>query len=425
MNQPAFILAVAVTTFADCGSCGSSYDRPTDNVFLGDTPVMVHIADVLDDANLTVGELVGNDGVSLQAPADPSALFEQRFAAHQALPALGADVELSVLTYNVGLLDRTYLIFEHVAVPDKNARRDAQAAVLFSGDFDIMVLQEVWDTPDANLLRDAAQAAGYDVYYGSNSLHDQHGLFTAIKSELITGVEQFDEVQFDEQRPFEYFPGPGVDRGYIRWSFDLAGTSQRVHVYNTHATSYAEYWEIREDQARQLGRDIASQPASDIVIFGGDLNSGPYYLDDDWAMANGDNVPEWWRNAVAYPMWLHYGEMYDVVNAARIPEDVSQGDIIPTDHSTFTSAPYGSEAWCDATRNVIFTGSDCNSLYFEQYAGTEPPARLDHLMVRDPSANVRVDDAWVDFTAPIAGSGYDRELSDHYALGALLRVSVD
>jgi endonuclease/exonuclease/phosphatase family metal-dependent hydrolase len=73
----------------------------------------------------------------------------------------------------------------------------------------------------------------------------------------------------------------------------------------------------------------------------------------------------------------------------------------------------------------VFTGTDCNRLYFEQYAGTEPPARLDHVLLRDPERRVRVVGAGLTLTErhALGAAGGAVELSDHYGVRATLRVA--
>jgi hypothetical protein len=113
----------------------------------------------------------------------------------------------------------------------------------------------------------------------------------------------------------------------------------------------------------------------------------------------------------------------DVVAMVAGAEDVKLQQRVPQDWTRFLYEPYGSQAWCDRMRGSLLTATDCNALYFEQYAGEEPPARLDHLMLRDPEGHVRVEGVQVTLhTRQAMDTGDAVEPSDHYGLVAHLRV---
>ena len=410
------LLACAVKPPADLGSLAA------DQVVLSDSPVLSHLATAGGEGD--VAGLISADGTVFTAAPDPSALFTARLAEHQALPPLAEAVELRVLTYNVALLSRTYL-GTLVEMPEIDVRRSVLADALFSADHDVLLLQEVFEWEDLLYLQVEGARRGFAVYGGSAALHGEHGLAIAIREDVIdwSQPQEQGEEQFDAQRKLEYFPGPDIRRGWLSWSFTLADTDQRVHFYNTHATSFVVFWLQRELQARQLGLEIAASPAEDLVVLGGDLNSGPYYHNDVWTDGAGEPVPEWWRNAAAYPLWLHYGEMYDALNAVQVPADVTLGQTVPSDHTTYLTEPYGQASWCDEVTGAVFTGTDCNSLYFRSYAGTEFPSRLDHLMIRDPSSVARVQSAGLAFTERRELETGTFELSDHYGVFAVLHIA--
>jgi endonuclease/exonuclease/phosphatase family metal-dependent hydrolase len=392
-----------------------------DQTVLSESESLAHLAaagGAGDVANL----LRSGEAVFSSAP-DPSTLFADRHQAHQELPVLSESTELRVMTYNIALLSRTYL-GTLVEMPELEARLPRMGEVLFTSDYDVLLLQEVWEWKDLLDLQVQGAHHGYVVYGGTASLHSEHGLAIAVRVDAIdwTVPQEQDEQQFTAQRKMEFWPGPDIKRGWLRWSFTLSGTGQRVHLYDIHATSFVSFWLQRELQARQVGSEVASRPAEDVVILGGDLNSGPYYHTDVWIDGAGQPVPEWWRNAAAYGLWLHYGEMYDVINAVREPEDVRLGSAIPTNHAEYLSEPYGQSSWCDEVAGTVYTGTDCNSLYFQSYAGTEFPARLDHILIRDPSGVVRVQSAGMAMTELMEFETGTFELSDHYAVEAILQI---
>ncbi len=411
------MLACAVHPPRDLGS------YPADQASLSQTEVLAHLASAAGDVEDVTALLRADGNIYTTAP-DPSALFEARLAAHQALAPLPEAVELSVLTFNTALLSRTYL-GNLVEMPEINARRAVMGERLFSLGYDVLLLQEVWEWSDYETLAFDAARYGYAIYGGTEALHPEHGLAIAVREALINPdvPQEQTEQQFDAQRKLEHWPGPSVRRGWLTWSFTIAGTDRVVHLYDLHATSFVDYWLQRELQARQVGMEVASHPAEDVVILGGDLNSGPYYHTDIWTEGDGTAVAGWWRNATAYALWLHYGEMYDVLNAVEIPQDVRLGSSIPGVWQDYLTEPYGQLSWCDEIAGVVFTATDCNSLYYRSYGGTEFPARLDHLMIHDPSAVVRVVDAGIvlDEVQDFAAGQF--ELSDHYGMAATLHIA--
>lgn len=401
-----------------------------DQAVLADTEALAHLAAAvsteMDVEIVRLDQLLQVDADVFVSAPDPNALFASRRAEHAELPPLmeGA-TPLRVLTFNAALLDRTYL-GTRVQMPEMDSRSPVMAERLFRLDCDILLLQELWEWSDVTALRTAAEAAGYVIYAGSPQRHREHGLAIAVRESLISTEHAQDrrEQQFQAQRELEYFPGPDVKRGWLTWSFTLANTEQRIHLYDVHATSFVSFWLQRELQAREVGAEVARRADEDVVILGGDLNAGPYYRDDVWMDGSNQEHSGWWRNAVSYALWLHYGEMYDALNAVEIPQDVNIGMTVPDprDHRVFLLEPYGRERWCGEVEGVVFTATDCNDLYFQSYAGTEFPARLDHIMIRDPSGVVRVEEVDIVLDRKMYFGGQEMELSDHYGVEARLLV---
>lgn len=395
---------------------------PADAARLRDSAVLRHLdaAWAGDDAPTVADVIRAGDAPFDRAP-DPSALLDALAAAHAALPPLEDPVELRVLTYNVGWLSRTYL-GSRVEVPEIAARRELLPERLFDGTWDVLFLQEVWEDADVERLRAAAEPAGYRVWGGSERLHDQHGLAIAYKAERFGEPEAALENTFQQQRALEFWPGPGVRRGWLHWVVPLRGTSRRLHLLDVHATSFVPFYKARDSQARQVGRSLAGVPPDDVVLLGGDLNSAPYYRDDVWLDDDGEAVAPWWRNAPAWALWLHHGPFEDAVVAAGRTGDVALMDALPARPPADPTVPFGDPSWCEAHRGELFTGTDCNSLYFRQYGGTEPPARLDHVLFRDPGRHVRVTGAELVFVEPVEQEGRRFELSDHYGISVTMQI---
>ena len=407
--------------------CAASWPRdlgddPRDSEAIADHPVLGHLADALADASdVDVARLLEHDDLTFERAPDPTALLERLHDEHTQLEPLEDPVELEILIYNVAFLDRKYLSGS-VQSPFIPERRDVLLDQLFETDADVIFLQEVWDWEDAQLMVQAAEEAGYATWAGSEKRHEEMGLITAVRAELVEGASDQQETRFRAQRKIEHWPGPNIKRGFLSWSFDLAGTSQRLHLVNLHATSFPQYARVRNMQARQVGLALDEVPDDTIVIVGGDFNSGPFYKDDVWITNEGDEEEGWWPNATAWALWQHYGGLQDMHSLPQVAQDVVAGRTVPEGPSTDGEAYDG--AWCDTVEDNVFTGTDCNLIYEQQYGGTEFPARLDHLMLRDTRSAVRVLASEVVFTErQDLGTGEPIEWSDHYGVQATVQVA--
>lgn len=397
-------------------------DDPLDRSRLSASLTLAHIAAVLEGPeDLTVEQLY-RERPSLLAAPDPTPWLEsmRHVVVLPGEEGLNA-VPLRVLSYNVALLDRWYP-FAIVRAPEIDARRSRSAEIVLSGNWDVVLLQEVWDTQDVERYQHAAEQAGYRIYAGSPRRHEEHGLAIAVRTALIDGTadEHQDETTFEAQRDIEDFPGPGISRGFLSWRFRLASTGRDLTVFNTHMSAFPEYSQTREIQARALG--LATHRAEGEVIVGGDLNCAAYYRDDRYGEVDGEAVTDWWRNAQAYALLLHYGALQDAWAAAHGARDVTAMRALPPYAASFREVPLGDRARCSAV-DEAFTATDCNSLYFEQYAGTEVPARIDHVLWRDPWGRIRVGRAEIVHRDPLEGESF--ELSDHYGVGVEFILPVD
>ena len=229
------LLACAVKPPSDLGSLAA------DQVLLSDAAPLAHLAAAGGEGD--VAALLRADEAIFSSAPDPSALFTARHQDHQALPVLSESTELRVMTYNIALLSRTYL-GNLVEMPELDARSQRMGELLFTADYDVLLLQEVWEWDDLLSLQVEGARHGYVVYGGTASLHDEHGLAIAVREDVIdwTAPQEQAEQQFSAQRKLEYWPGPSVKRGWLTWSFTLSGTSQRIHLYDIHATSFVSFW---------------------------------------------------------------------------------------------------------------------------------------------------------------------------------------
>ncbi len=389
-----------------------------DRAALADSPALEHLAAALPDAEgLTVEDLLREHPAYARAP-DPSALLEQMRADHIALPPLAVAAPLRVLSYNTGLLDRWYP-FAVVKVPQVDVRRTRSPAELLGDGWDVLLLQEVWDQRDVDAFTQEAARRGYLVHSGSSAAaHEEHGLLMLVREALVDpdGPDERAEETFELQRDIESFPGPGIERGLLSWRFRHAPTGLVINLFDTHTTAFPELAWVREAQVRQLGLRADAVQYDEVVVVAGDINGGAYYPLDRFGEVAGEPVVGWWRNAQAYALLLHYGALWDAHAAAGQADDVAFMDRLPPFGPAYLREPLGDAALCEELA-AAFTATDCNSLYFEQYAATEYPARIDHVLVRDSMERVRVRDSAIVYREPLA-EGY--ELSDHYGVGVTL-----
>ena len=329
-----------------------------------------------------------------------------------------------MLTYNVALISvRPLGLIKYAESPEMDVRRLVLGDKILQENADLVTIQEAWHDVDLPLFEEAAERHGYRAFRQDRKAYTD-GLIIFIKKSIIAGdmEPEMEAVPYDAQDAKEFWPGPMVKRGFLRVTFKHV-TLGVIHVYDTHMQPYPEAWGKRMEQARQLGADVRSRVKDrEIALIGGDMNAGPYYRDDTWEGPDGD-VGDWWSNAISYALLLHYAGGVDLFAMGQEAQDVNQGRTVVNNARTSTVIPGASEGWCAGTPNVVFTATDCNSLYFRQYAGTEYPARLDHLVARDTAARIFVEGTGLMFTNRIEFPGEGTfELSDHF--GVLSSLSI-
>jgi endonuclease/exonuclease/phosphatase family metal-dependent hydrolase len=390
---------------------------PADEVRLVDSPLLRHLAAAARDDALRVRDVLRPPAKLYRSPPDPSELFAAQFAGHAALPR-STGRPLRLLTFNVALLDRGYL-GQRVVSPHIGLRRTVLPEAIFGGGWDVVLLQEVWNEAEAELFTRRAEAQGYTVHTGAQRYG--HGLLMAVRSSLVAREERGEHV-YATQYHLEGAPGPSIRRGFLRWSFDSAEHGRRFTFFNTHASAFPEASARRNMQLRRLGL-AAAAASTDVVIVGGDLNAGFYYERDRRPNPLGKATKNWWANSASLPMLLHYGGLEDMHNLAGPAEDVIRMQSVPGSLGRDGTVPFGRASWCDDCPRDTFTVTECNSLYHQQYAGTEYPSRIDHLLLRDPGRIVRVISSEIVFQERHDfGSAGRFELSDHYGLSIDISV---
>ncbi len=430
LSGPLLVLALApVLTLVGC-TPDEPYDlgqHPLDATVLDQSPVLEHLgASYVGGGSLNIGELLRLEALEFNEAPDPRELLERQAVEHAALLPIEDGVNLRVLTFNLALLDRWYP-FTTVSMPEVERRRQHVPPLLLSEGWDVLCFQEVFDSIDVDRIRVAAEERGYRIYAGTSKHHEGHGLVIAVRDALIdeTADEVTHEQVFEQQYDSEHFPGPGIARGFIDWSFVHAPTGRRLRVINTHTSSFAGRWRLRSFQARELGIYMRSRPADEVVLLGGDFNAAPYYPKDIFGVDDGEQVGEWWANTVMYPVLLHYGgeAVFDAMAAVGSADDIDLLHALPEfNEGAWDREPYGDSSLCDGEKRSM-SWDWCDSLGFDNYGGaSEYAARIDYLFVRDRDDAVRVLDAGLRYTEPVPLGDLEIEISDHYAVGSTLRI---
>ncbi len=425
MRQSPLPRLVGATVLALAPACAPPELFPlgsdeADDRAVADTPAS-YLLDALGESELTLGELVARapEEHAFAARPDPTALLTATSALDDARDATGT-VALRVLSYNVALLDAPiFWVIPYKRTPTLDERRDLLPELVFATGADVIGLQEVWRQQDVDAFLARAELDGYrGLVHERNEGND--GVMVFVRADKIDGDAVVAEHHvYQSQDGLEYFPGPGIRRGWMEVAFTHVDVGP-VRVFNTHLQAFVGSWHGRMLQARELGIAARTHAADDeLVIVTGDLNAGPYYSAATWQPPEGEAQTEWFHNTMSYPLLLAYGGLVDAAVMGRPTElaasDVTRGDTVVNDAAASTQVPGAVEGWCDDTPRDTFTATDCNRLYFLQYAGTEYPARLDHVHVRD-RADLVVSDARVVFTDEERFINVDIEPSDHYGV---------
>ena len=438
-----------------------------DEVELAASPAMQHLRSTFTVAggrapNRVVDLICGTPSNLPDAiPPDPSQLLRD-MARTNPEPRPGA-IPLRLMTYNAALLDVWLGPIHYSESPFREQRRAVLLDQILALDppADIILLQEVWLDEDSDPLVEQAAARGYVAASWrarSEGRRDRRGdiggELTLVRRELVSDVpagehftdEQTRSVGFDVQIADEkaWLPSKSrFNRGWlqVRFEHELLGP---VSVFNTHVHAFPDRWPWRAQAARELGLAIdGAGRAGDLVFVGGDFNAAPFYADDVWRLpetGGGGSLDVGFENTISYAALLHYGGLVDLAvrgwrhrpdrdvvvgrAAVNVPDFYDRevfGGTGETLLEPFHSCPEGMRRTppsCPSHTPATFTATDCNTLYMKQYAGSEPPARLDQLFARDPDGRVHALSTSVVLTSPTAVDVGECsvELSDHYGL---------
>ncbi len=410
---------------AACGPSVPLGSVEQDNTPINEVPELLHVAAVLENNTMPVKDLFNARNHKFKDAPNPQLLLKGYQTGNDAKTPAANGVNLSVLTYNVAFLKASPFGIKYSWSPEIDARLAVLPAAVMSRGYDVVLLQEIWHAQELKKFQDDAPGMGYRMFAQDRAEYTD-GLVILVKESILApgSTPTLVNTPYETQDEKEFWPGPKVKRGFLHLTMQHV-TLGTIHFFDTHMQAFPDQWASRSAQARMLGLAARDASGSDgLAIVTGDMNSGPYYRWNEWRTPNGGTEGDWWSNAVSYPMLLHYGGMADLFAAGTEAQDVFLGNTVVNAWRDSTTIPGSVVGWCGKTPHVVFTATDCNDLYFRQYAGTEYPARLDHVMARDPRNRLVVTGSTLEFTnrREFPGRG-SFELSDHFGVGVSMVVA--
>jgi len=164
---------------------------------------------------------------------------------------------------------------------DKEERMAAIGSMIADGDYDLVMLEELWMRPDHETIKQAVEGKGLYITKYDDLTTGCDGRVGPWGCSGLAVVSKFPIVEanftkFTQQGSFgsmfsdgEYFAGKGVGRVMVSPRENL-----HVDVLVTHTISEEANSQTRENQADELVEVIKKSPAH-FVILGGDFNAAP------------------------------------------------------------------------------------------------------------------------------------------------------
>ena len=244
-------------------------------------------------------------------------------------------------------------------------RRDELPQIVLEQNHDIIMLQEVWVDEDVARFKDKAKEAGYYVHTGPRDEYND-GCVILIRKSIMKDENVLTEggVDYAQRDGLEYFPGPGIKRGFIFLSFEHTSLGT-IHVYNTHMMPWWYNWGVRMAEARQVSLHVLEHAQDEEIVFlGGDMNAGSYYKNDVWVTGDKEDNDGWWANTISYTFFTHYGDFLDLLlmgrDANEVELDISEGTLWSTMLKPVLRFPALRTIGVILTAVSNFTASDCN-----------------------------------------------------------------
>merc|ERR1711913_96253 len=182
-------------------------------------------------------------------------------------------VGLRVMTFNTWGIPHTF------GSQDKEERMEKIGHLLGRGDYDIVLLEELWMRPDHATIKNSLGPELHMTEY--DDLNKCQGTIWPWGCSGLAIISRFpilekNFTQFTHQGPFshmfsdgEYFSGKGVGRVAISPKEGV-----EVDVFVTHTISEDGNYEIREKQVDEL-IGLVEVSKADFIILGGDFNASP------------------------------------------------------------------------------------------------------------------------------------------------------
>lgn len=420
------MLTVSMTLILVSGcQTGNIYNTQFDNATVKSIPQFEHLQNALsqDDANLKdlqVKELIEAEDVSFANAPNPGKLLESDYLKNKKTAMPKNPVRLKVISYNTGLLDRVKIMgmFGRVAVPFKKNRVNHIFSTVQNEEADFIFLQEIWEPEDLDIIKKNASQGGYIAYSGTR-LQNKHGLLILVKKTILDSSISQREIFYNSQFGLEHWPGPNLKRAYLHWRIKIKNSNRVISLFNTHLTASLNNWQVRNEQNITLGKAVHKQK-TDQVFIGGDFNSATYYKFNQYTSPTGIVSDNWWKNSISYFLFRYYSKSIDTYAAAnRVKNDINFGDKLQNNVGDKVNIPYGIEGFCKNTVPFVFTATECNSLYFQNYRGEELPARMDFVFaVPAQNTQMKILSSKIKMTKKTIVVSKNRkvEASDHYAI---------
>jgi len=183
---------------------------------------------------------------------------------------------------------------------DKELRVQSIGNLSHRGDWDVLLLSDLWMRPDHSAIRQALPEGWDSTSVGDLSLPSCDG---TIAPEFCSGLAVLSrfpivDVEFTAFREsgdllwdYEYF----LRRGVGRVGVEVGGTAVDLFVTSLASMDY-NYW-YREHQANQL-LEVLARSTADCLVLGGDFNVDPRDGEDTYKTLKGeltDSVEEFYK----------------------------------------------------------------------------------------------------------------------------------
>jgi len=310
--------------------------------------------------------------------------------------------ELSILTYNVALIDLKGPTIR-VKSPFKKEREKLLPGHIFSTDHHVIQLQEVFEVSSSKFFTKEAKKYGYEAVTGHREDYTD-GLMTFIKKDImeessLTTRKDLYKIQ-DLDEAFIGKEKLASKRGLLEVSFRHKRFGD-IHLFNTHNISQGDQAWARVQQMAELGEKVRLK-ANDkpgMLFITGDLNATP--------VAKNNLSP---MNTVPHYTGLHLSQTDDLVIQSKNSLDDALSELNPHPDELLQGVNW---------KNTVDPVN--NNLYKRDYKEGSVTGRLDHIWGRFEKGNCKVIRGKSEFTKQVTLSGGDSHLSDHFGVSVSIK----